>query len=57
MQRSDISSQIGYMDEIIIKIMSFWVRIRENVQLYLGFNKPLISYIPSLHEDTLEKII
>lgn len=27
MQRPYISSQIGYMDEIIIKIMNFWVTL------------------------------
>lgn len=57
MQWPYISSEIGHLDEIIIKIMGFWGRIRESVWLYLGFNKPLISYIPSLHENTLEKII
>lgn len=57
MQRPYISSKIGYIDEIIIKIMSFWGRIRESVQLYLDFNKPLISFIPGFHENSLEKIL
>lgn len=56
MQRPYISSETGHLEETIIKIMGFWGRIRESVWLYLGFNKPLISYIPSSQKILKKKI-